>query len=61
MHFHIFCSFLFNQVYKQLFDLKNICLKLQIQAPNHANFYESQRIALKLKNMHLVHTNSMLY
>ena len=44
MHFDIFCSFLFNQVYKQLFDLKNICLKLQIQAPNHANFFESQEL-----------------
>ena len=38
-----------------------IVLKLQIQAPKEANFYESQRIALKLIHMPSLVKKVMLY
>ena len=38
-----------------------IVLKLQIQAPKEANFYESQRIALKLIHMLSLLEKVMLY
>ena len=43
------------------FDLKTIGLKVKIQAPNEANFYELQWIALKLIDMYSLHKKSMLY
>ena len=46
---------------EQLFDIRKKCLKLQTQAPNEANFYESQRIALKIKSIHLIHERIILY
>ena len=39
----------------------NVGLKLQTQAPKEANFYESQRIALKLKSIHSLLEKFMLY
>ena len=45
----------------QLFLIQNFGLKLHNQVPKWANFYESQWIAMKLKNMHKLPEKVMQY
>ena len=61
MYFCTYLLFIIKVKYPGEFLTLDIVRKLEIQAPNQANFYESKWIALKLIDMYPIDDKIILY